>query len=93
MLQNFEDKNAQAECRIAFKAPGFDAVVFTGVCQGQIVQPTGASNFGWDPIFKPNGFEETFAQMSIDTKNSISHRGNAMKQILEYFRSKPEWVN
>ena len=91
MLNNFEDKSAVAECRIAFKEPGKPPVVFTGKCQGSIVNPQGLSNFGWDPIFKPNGFDQTFAELSIETKNEISHRGNALKMIVEYFRNN-HWI-
>lgn len=92
MLANFDNKEAQAECRIAIKAPGHEAVIFTGVCRGSIVEPRGASNFGWDPIFQPTGFDQTFAEMPMETKNSISHRGDAMKQTLQYFQSRPTWT-
>jgi inosine triphosphate pyrophosphatase len=93
MLQEFPDKSARAECRIALKVPGSEAIVFTGVCEGTIVAPRGENNFGWDPIFQPNNFDQTFAEMPMDTKNSISHRGNAMKLALEYLQSKPTWTN
>lgn len=92
MLQEFPDKSARAECRIALKAPGHEALVFTGTCEGTIVPPRGETNFGWDPIFQPNGFNQTFAEMPIETKNSISHRGNAMKLTLEYLQTKPSWT-
>lgn len=93
MLQEFSDKSAQAECRIALKVPGREAVIFTGVCQGDIVEPKGASNFGWDPIFQPRGFTQTFAEISMEIKNSISHRGNAMKLVLNYLTNNPDWIS
>jgi len=87
MLQEFPDKSARAECRIALKFPGSEAIIFTGTCEGTIVPPSGQNYFGWDPIFRPNNFDQTFAEMPMDTKNSISHRGHAMKQTLDYLQS------
>ena len=93
MLQEFPDKTAQAECRIALKVPGKEPVVFTGICPGSIVFPRGQGNFGWDPIFQPRNHEQTFAEMVIEAKNEVSHRGHAMNQLLEYFVSNPNWLS
>ena len=43
--------------------------------------------FGWDPIFQPNGFEGTFAEISLEEKNKVSHRGNALKLVKEYLEN------
>jgi inosine triphosphate pyrophosphatase len=93
MLQQFSDKSARAECRIGIKVPGKEPVIFTGTCEGNIVNPRGQTIFGWDPIFQPKGFDQTFAEMPMDTKNSISHRGNAMKLVLDYFQANPNWIS
>jgi inosine triphosphate pyrophosphatase len=60
--------------------------VFNGRCNGRIVEPRGDNAFGWDPVFQPDGFDQTFAEMSLEIKNTVSHRGNALalvKQFLE----------
>ena len=93
MLGNFEDKSARAECRVALKVPGKDPLVFTGVCEGNIVHPRGQSNFGWDPIFEPKNRSQTFAEMPIEEKTEISHRGNAMKYLLDYIKNNPNWLS
>jgi inosine triphosphate pyrophosphatase len=93
MLESFPDKSARAECRIALLVPGKSPLIFTGTCDGQIVPPRGKTDFGWDPIFQPLNFDQTFAEMPMDTKNSISHRGNAMKLALEFFQNTPNWLD
>ena len=58
---------------------------FEGRVEGTIIdEPKGRSGFGYDPIFVPNGFTETFAQMSIEKKNNISHRGIAVKKLTDF---------
>lgn len=59
--------------------------VSKGECHGHIItQPQGTNGFGYDPIFMPNGYDITIAQMSEDEKNAISHRGNALRDMLEF---------
>ena len=56
MLSGFEDKTAYAQCIFAFcEGPDAKPVTFIGRCYGTIVAPTGSNDFGWDPIFQPNG--------------------------------------
>ena len=58
--------------------------VVVGKCEGHITQtPSGESGFGYDPIFVPNGYEETFAELGETVKNRISHRGEALRLALE----------
>ena len=58
-----------------------------GVCEGIIAaNPSGANGFGYDPIFIPDGFDRTFAEISAGEKHKISHRGRAMKKIIQYLR-------
>lgn len=49
-----------------------------------IVDPRGDSGFGWDPIFVPNGSNETFAEMTLEGKNKTSHRGKALVLLKDY---------
>ena len=61
---------------------------FEGIVEGEIIEKReGNSGFGYDPIFRPAGFETTFAEMSIADKNKISHRGKAVKKLVEYLRT------
>jgi XTP/dITP diphosphohydrolase len=56
--------------------------VTKGICSGSIVQEErGVSGFGYDPIFKPDGFDETFGQLPDEVKNRISHRGKALLEV------------
>lgn len=63
--------------------------LFTGICQGEItLDKSGNQGFGYDPIFKPEGFSETFAQLSLDEKGKISHRGKATEQLIDFLKNK-----
>lgn len=58
---------------------------FEGIVNGKILEEEhGAGGFGYDPIFQPEGYEETFAEMSMDVKNKISHRGRAVAKLVEF---------
>lgn len=58
---------------------------FEGVVNGEITKiEHGEKGFGYDPIFRPNGFKDVFAEMSLDKKNEISHRGLAVKKLIEF---------
>lgn len=58
---------------------------FTGVVKGEITTaPSGEKGFGYDPVFIPEGFNETFAEMELQVKNSISHRAKAVQRLVEF---------
>lgn len=60
---------------------------FEGVCRGQITkQRSGNEGFGYDPIFQPQGYDTTFAEMTMEEKNSISHRGQAVRKLVEFLK-------
>jgi XTP/dITP diphosphohydrolase len=62
---------------------------FEGICKGMIVdKPTGEGGFGYDPIFIPDGYCQTFAQLSPEIKNSISHRGIAVRKMIDFLRDR-----
>lgn len=65
--------------------PSEKVVLFTGKTEGAIVEPRGSRDFGWDPCFQPDGFSLTYAEMSKDVKNSISHRYRAIEKLKSYF--------
>jgi len=61
---------------------------FEGRVDGQILKKkTGKDGFGYDPIFQPNGYKQSFAQMSIEQKNTISHRAIAIKKLIEFLET------
>ena len=62
--------------------------LFEGICKGEITQEkSGSDGFGYDPIFKPEGYEVTFAEMSLEEKNKISHRGIAVRKLVDFLNS------
>jgi inosine triphosphate pyrophosphatase len=85
LLMAYEDKSAYVKCIFAYtEGKGKKIHLMTGITNGTIVSPRGKNNFGWDPIFMPEGYTETFAEMDSNTKNLISHRYKAL-QILNKF--------
>lgn len=87
MLRSFEDKNAEAIAYIGYKDSDCTEI-FKGVLHGTIVEPRGTVSFGWDPIFLPEGCNETFAEMGTTGKNEISHRRDAVRQLKEFLLEK-----
>lgn len=87
LLKNMEgrtDRRARFRTVIAL-VEGDDVRLMDGVVEGCITDgPKGSSGFGYDPVFRPEGLDVTFAEMDSDAKNAISHRGRAMKKLLEY---------
>jgi len=58
--------------------------LFEGVCEGHIIlAPRGPGGFGYDPLFVPVGYEQTFAELEADTKNHLSHRALALAKLKE----------
>ena len=58
---------------------------FEGIVEGEITtQKAGSEGFGYDPVFRPVGFDKTFAQMSMEEKNSLSHRGRAVGKLIDF---------
>lgn len=78
-------RTAEFVCVIALAAPGGDDVkLVCGVCKGRIaqVENDGGTGFGYDPLFIPEGYAQTFSQIGEDEKNQISHRGRAAQLIV-----------
>ena len=87
-LDGFSDRRARFRTVIAYKDYNQE-LLFDGIVKGSItLKSKGVSGFGYDPIFIPDDYQLTFAEMSIDIKNKISHRSNAIKKLKAYFLSK-----
>lgn len=86
-LEDKEDRSAQFRTIITLNLEGksFD---FEGICRGDILtNKKGDAGFGYDPIFQPKGYELSFAEMSSEEKNNISHRGLAVKKLVEFLNA------
>lgn len=89
MLEGYEDKTAYAQCIVSFTTgQGKDIKTFVGSCEGVIVPPSGTSNFGWDQIFMPFGYDKTFAEMTRPEKNKVSHRSKAFREFKAFLNSR-----
>ena len=85
-LRKVHDRTAQFRTVIVLLMDG-KMREFEGVCKGQITtERSGNDGFGYDPIFKPNGYDVTFAEMSMEEKNAISHRGQAVRSLVEFLK-------
>lgn len=62
---------------------------FEGICEGVILdEQRGYKGFGYDPVFQPDGYDQTFAELSADIKNKISHRGRAVQKLVDFLAKK-----
>jgi XTP/dITP diphosphohydrolase len=90
LLKNLEsisgkDRKARFRCVIVLARAGRKVAVFSGAVEGIIVnQPKGAGGFGYDPLFVPQGFCETFGQLPAATKNRLSHRALALERLRDW---------
>jgi len=70
-------------------ADEFESQTFDGACEGRIIfEPRGKNGFGYDPLFVPVGFEQTFAELGEDVKNQLSHRAKALEKLKAFFTPK-----
>lgn len=87
-LDGEQNRKAQFRTAICFIEQG-EEHLFEGIVKGSIIeQKRGASGFGYDPVFMPEGYEETFAEMGNAEKNKISHRARAVEKLCEYLNGK-----
>jgi len=83
-LNDKENRKAQFRTAICLNLDG-KQTLFEGVCKGEILsKKQGEKGFGYDPIFKPVGFSNSFAQMKSEEKNKISHRGIAIQKLVDF---------
>lgn len=81
-LENADNRAARFTCCCALVDPSGKATVVHGHCPGRIARSaSGAEGFGYDPLFVPDGYERSFAELSADEKNAISHRSAALEKV------------
>ncbi len=81
-LDGVEDRRANFTCAVALVAPDGSVHTAVGRCDGRIaLAPAGVAGFGYDPLFVPDGHEVSFAELTSDEKNAISHRGRALDAV------------
>ncbi|GAQ87725.1 Inosine triphosphate pyrophosphatase [Klebsormidium nitens] len=86
LLLAYDDKSAYAMCIFSFAMDAdSEPITFTGKTHGVVVPARGPGDFGWDPIFQPDGYDLTYAEMPKEEKNKISHRRRALDKVREFF--------
>lgn len=86
-LDGTENRRARFRTVIALARPGEEPLTVEGACEGTIIDaPRGANGFGYDPLFVPDGYEQTFAELSADVKNKISHRARALAEASKQWK-------
>ena len=84
-LEGVTDRRARFVCVIAIAVNGEVIETFEGEVKGTIItEERGEGGFGYDPLFVPDGYDQTFAEMPQELKNSISHRANAFRKAMEF---------
>ncbi|MBU0488900.1 MAG: RdgB/HAM1 family non-canonical purine NTP pyrophosphatase [Bacteroidetes bacterium] len=83
-LDGKSNRKARFRTVVSMILDGYE-YLFEGIVNGEItLQRAGREGFGYDPVFMPNGYSETFAEMNADIKNAISHRGNALRKLMKF---------
>ena len=83
-LAGVADRTANFTCAVALVGPDGREHTVVGKCFGRIAEaPSGAEGFGYDPLFVPDGYDRSFAELTAEEKNAISHRGKALEKVLE----------
>ncbi len=83
-LQNETNRKANFKTVIALNMNG-EQHLFTGIINGEIIhEKRGTNGFGYDPVFVADGYQKTFAELTMEEKSTISHRGKAVKQLVSF---------
>ena len=88
-----ENRNAAFVCSIAISKPTDQVLTYAGRCSGIILdEPAGTNGFGYDPFFYYSPLGKTFAQLSVEEKSRVSHRGQAMRKLKNDFKKIMIWL-
>jgi len=86
-MRDIEDRTARFRTVISLIIDDKETL-FEGIVNGKIRKnPSGSDGFGYDPIFEPDGYDVTFAEMDLEEKNKISHRGLVMEKLIEFLKN------
>ena len=86
-----DKRTARYVCAMCCTLPDGNVIQCRGECEGEMLYgPRGNGGFGYDPVFKPEGYDKSMAELTPDEKNAISHRGKAMREFLKIFE---EYLN
>lgn len=86
-----DNRSARYVCAICCTMPDGHVIQVRGECEGEMLHaPRGNGGFGYDPIFRPEGYDRSMAELTPDEKNAISHRGKAMREFMKLFE---EYLN
>jgi len=92
-MKGVDDRRAAFECVISIAVPTGPALTYEGRCEGKItLEPKGKSGFGYDPVFFCPQFDKTFAELSSEEKNRVSHRGKALNEVVAEFEKIIVWL-
>jgi len=92
-MEGKENRNAIFVCSIAISKPTTQVLTYTGRCSGIILhEPAGTNGFGYDPFFYYSPLGKTFAQLSVEEKSRVSHRGQAMRKLKNDFKKIMIWL-
>jgi len=93
-MEGVENRSAAFVCLIAIAVPRGPSLIYEGRCEGMIShEPKGEHGFGYDPLFYYPPLKKTFAEMSLEEKNEISHRGKALAEVKAEFQKIMTWIN
>ncbi len=92
-LKDKDDRQASFECVISIAMPNGPALTYEGRCEGEITMaPRGVDGFGYDPVFKYPPLGKTFAELTLEEKNRVSHRGKALQEVAEELDMIMKWL-
>lgn len=87
-----ERRGAEFRCVLVLIAPDGGERVFEGVCRGRLRrEPRGGAGFGYDPLFVPEGFEQTYSELGDEVKNRVSHRARAWQRLASWLGGRGSW--
>lgn len=91
-LAGVADRRGRFRCTMVLARAGKEVVHFSGAVEGRLIdQARGGMGFGYDPLFVPDGYEQTFAELGPEVKSRLSHRARALVQVVDFLARQGEW--